>query len=211
MSCFPGFFASLPGVACDRFTGCNINSDQFFLSHCHTDHMDGLDQLVTKLRAKNSVKVNHRVYCSRISKAFIVRKFPLLDEKFVKVLEPDEPDTFNVYDKPGDVMYKLRATGIPARHCPGSVMFLFEVMGAETEAEVKTRILYTGDFRFDNFPLSSLTSLHGNDGIPLRIDELFLDTTFCQSRYPLFPAREQAQEKIWELVHDWVRKNGVYR
>ena len=36
MSVFPGFFPSLPGVACDNFAGNNVSADQFFLSHCHT-------------------------------------------------------------------------------------------------------------------------------------------------------------------------------
>ena len=64
MSIFPGTFLSLPGVSCDRFSGQNLNSDQFFLSHCHSDHMVGLENLVTKLRSMNKVKVNHRIYCS---------------------------------------------------------------------------------------------------------------------------------------------------
>ena len=36
MSQFPGWFDSLPGVSCDRFDGRNLDSDQFFLSHCHS-------------------------------------------------------------------------------------------------------------------------------------------------------------------------------
>ncbi len=68
MSIFPGTFTGLPGVSCDRFSGANVNSDQFFLSHCHSDHMVGLDSLVMRLRNLNKVKVNHRIYCSMTSK-----------------------------------------------------------------------------------------------------------------------------------------------
>jgi len=35
MSTFSGTFDLLPGLSCDRFDGANLNSDQFFLSHCH--------------------------------------------------------------------------------------------------------------------------------------------------------------------------------
>ena len=63
MSSFPGFFPSLPGIRCDRFsetrlgpqvegTGAgsdqersNERGEQFFLSHCHEDHMKGLRHL----------------------------------------------------------------------------------------------------------------------------------------------------------------------
>ena len=33
---FNGKMANLPGVSCDHFAGDNKNSDQFFLSHCHS-------------------------------------------------------------------------------------------------------------------------------------------------------------------------------
>lgn len=36
--------------------------------------------------------------------------------------------------------FTFTVTSIPAGHCPGSVMFMFETIGK--------RVLYTGDFRF---------------------------------------------------------------
>ena len=122
MSEFCGVFLALPGVSCDRFTGANLNSDQFFLSHCHADHMVGLDPgLVTTLSRKNTVRVNHRIYCSAISKTFLVKKFGL-DERFVKVLPSNQPVVIDVFDKSKAAMFKLKVTAIPANHCPGSVM-----------------------------------------------------------------------------------------
>ena len=79
MSCFMGKFTSLPGVRCDRYPDVdqtfNVSSialtqlprvilrfdsiqsegnvaaaDQFFLSHCHADHMKGIDTLAMFLR-----------------------------------------------------------------------------------------------------------------------------------------------------------------
>ena len=43
----------------------------------------------------------------------------------------------------------LKVTAVPANHCPGSVMFLFERLdGLKHSTNVARRILYTGDFRF---------------------------------------------------------------
>lgn len=84
--------------------------------------MIGLEALSYQLKRKNIVRVNHRIYCSMISKTFIVKKFPGLDERFVKDMFPNEPIVIDVFDKAKSAMYKLRVTGIPANHCPGSMM-----------------------------------------------------------------------------------------
>ncbi len=84
--------------------------------------MKGLEELVPLLRRKNSVRVNNRIYCSIVSKAFLVRRHPNLDERFVRDLFPNEAVVVDVFDKRKAVMYKLRITGIPANHCPGSIM-----------------------------------------------------------------------------------------
>ena len=81
--------------------------------------------------------------------------------------------------------------------------------------QVERRILYTGDFRFDDprTPLGSLPclqSLH-RDGVPLVLDELYLDTTFCSLAFPAFPARKNAAEKMWEICQRWVRRNGMFK
>ena len=44
MSSFPGTFPALPGVLCDRFDKVE-GAEQFFLSHCHIDHMRGKVEL----------------------------------------------------------------------------------------------------------------------------------------------------------------------
>ena len=207
MSQFNGVFANLPGVSCDRFTGINLNADQFFLSHCHADHMLGLDLLIPTLRRRNAVKVNHKIYCSSISKTFLVKKFRGIDERHIKELAPNEPLVLNIFDKTKKDMYKLKVTTIPADHCPGSVMFLFEI----GEDQTKKNILYTGDFRMENQSLEGIQSLHDASGNALLIDEMYLDTTFCSLNYKEFPPRVEAIQRIWEIVHSWVRKNGMYR
>ena len=86
--------------------------------------MEGLDKLFFKMSASNAVRINHRVYCSAITKSFLIRKYSLIGkrQRFVCELAPNEPHTVDVFDKHKSVMYKLRVTPIPANHCPGSVM-----------------------------------------------------------------------------------------
>ena len=127
-----------------------------------------------------------------------------------------------------------KVTAVPANHCPGSVMFLFERLeGLRHSTKVARRILYTGDFRFPlnptihylrsyvcicfvfrfdhtsgNFVTPELASLHDGQGKPLPLDELYLDTTFCSPLYKTFPTREEAQEEIWRLCKKWVTKGS---
>ena len=83
--------------------------------------------------------------------------------------------------------------------------------------------------RFDQpsvpFHCPDLSRLHDCHGLPLALDELYLDTTFCSPLYRTFPtrwgwkegrflvspAREEAQEKIWDLCDKWIRKNGLFK
>ncbi|QQP41581.1 Uncharacterized protein FKW44_016000 [Caligus rogercresseyi] len=212
MSSFKGLFPTLPGISCDYFAEEAEKSDQFFLSHCHSgplivqcfiaDHMVGLDTLSRLLNRRNSVRVNHRLYCSMTSKAFVLRKFPFLKERIIKDLFPHERSAINVYDRSSESFYELSVTAIPSHHCPGSLMFLLEAKGK--------RVLYTGDFRFeDNNVYKGFRSLHdATSGSPLALDELYLDTTFCHPGYKTFPSREESIEEIWKLVNGWIRKMG---
>ena len=106
MTCFSGCFSSLPGVRCDRFNslkseGSLVAADQFFLSHVHCDHMVrtckhlkhflnltrsnsqiGLDILALFCKKKSyGSRINNKLYCSQISKQFVLKKYPLFPEK----------------------------------------------------------------------------------------------------------------------------------
>lgn len=70
MSTFGGLVEEIPGISIDRFDGHNLKSKVFFLSHCHTDHMVGLDE------AKNDLP--GPLYLSEVSAVFVQRKFPHL-------------------------------------------------------------------------------------------------------------------------------------
>ena len=104
--------------------------------------------------------------------------------------------------------YSLRVTAMDANHCPGSVMFLFEKLGADGQVEL--RILYTGDFRFEDkesFRTCTM-SLH-SDQRPLVLDEMYLDTTFLSQDYLTFPSRKEAEMRVFELCRKWIEQNRV--
>lgn len=67
MSTFVGRFREIGGISADRFDGINLSSKVFFLSHCHTDHMYGLD---------NPDGLPGPLYLSAISAVIIRRQYP---------------------------------------------------------------------------------------------------------------------------------------
>jgi len=210
MSCFGGSFLSLPGVRCDRFDclgedDSSVPAQHLFLSHCHADHMVGLEDVGTFLKKRKRRAGPRKLYCSMISSVFVQKKYPDISRDSIVELLPNKPQTITVRDD--TTVYCLRVTAINANHCPGSLMFLMEKL--DFAGEVSKRILYTGDFRFDNLlgkPLTSLQALHsGTD--PLHIDEMYLDTTFCTNDYNSFPTRQVAEENIWRICEEWVKKN----
>lgn len=63
----------------------------------------------------------------------------------------------------------VRVTALDANHCPGALLLLFELPDGR-------RILHTGDMRWDESMKQYSAFASG------AIDELYLDTTFCDPR-----------------------------
>lgn len=63
-----------PSISVDRFDNENLNSTIFFLSHCHTDHMVGLN---------DPMGIPGPLYLSSISAVIIRRQFPHIKELVV--------------------------------------------------------------------------------------------------------------------------------
>lgn len=135
------------------------DSGAYFLTHAHADHLVGLsNRWDPRGRA---------IYCSAVTKALLLRKFPKLatraDVRVVAVAPnratviPLPPATSNAPSSAAESIADallpaprvaadpelLTVTALDAGHCPGSVGFLFE--GA------CGRIFHTGDFRREDW------------------------------------------------------------
>ncbi|KAF0287089.1 5' exonuclease Apollo [Amphibalanus amphitrite] len=87
---------------------------------------------------------------------------------------------------------RFQVTALDARHCPGSIVLLFQGDFGS--------ILYTGDLRFwpgllDEPALQYVVSGPG-------LDRLYLDNTYC-SPDCVFPRREEVLEQVIRYLREW--------
>ncbi|RMZ78107.1 hypothetical protein DV737_g4062, partial [Chaetothyriales sp. CBS 132003] len=171
----PGF-----GICVDAFRYGKVEGQNaYFLSHFHSDHYIGL----TSSWCHGPIYAS-RVTCNlmqqqlRVDPAWIV---PLEFEQKVEV-----PNTKGVF-----------VTMIPANHCPGSSLFLFEkVIGKSRDGSPKlTRVLHCGDFRACRahvaHPLLRPDVVDSITGATRQqvIDTCYLDTTYLTPKYS-FPSQQ---------------------
>lgn len=147
----------------------------FFLTHLHGDHIVGL-----------SSSWQHKIYCSEITGRLLEERFQI-DRSLIC---PLETGSSHIVYMDCDQMEQMSVKVIDARHCPGSVMFLFEGYFGN--------VLYTGDFRFNsdmkNDPLMEDLG---------KTDILYLDNTYNCPRC-VFPTREHCMQQILDIIrrHD---------
>lgn len=73
MSTFSGFLDGIDdNVSVDRFTEFNLRSKVFFLSHCHMDHMIGLNDITPEAPLPGPL------YLSEVSQIIIQRRYPAI-------------------------------------------------------------------------------------------------------------------------------------
>ncbi|GAU93527.1 hypothetical protein RvY_05453 [Ramazzottius varieornatus] len=196
MSSFNGLILEYPLVSVDNFSGKSLQSTTYFLSHAHTDHMQGLTSKAFANRLKNGH--NCRVFSSECTRN-ILRDggdvFGVADVvvKRLEVLPCDAAEVIEVVNHDGEVEYSLTVTTLQAGHCPGSVMFVFDGPNG--------RVLYTGDFRL--YPGQSANLV----GLPACVKTVYLDTTFCFAGANKFPRREEAIKSLCAIVKQWTMKN----
>lgn len=198
------FYKVLLGMplAVDAFRFGNINGCVgHFLSHAHSDHYAGLSP------SWNSGPV----YCSPTT-ANLIQSSLGVREEWVKPLPYDEE--FVIPDSGG-----VTVTLLPANHCPGSCVFLFEgprtayilpkpasslgipSPGPLPHVDPKTgegkrwRYLHCGDFRAS----PALLNHPSVRGQPL--DIIYLDTTYLNPRY-CFPAQEEVVRECAQCAWD---------
>lgn len=176
------FYKILPGfnICVDAFRyGAVEGCKAYFLSHFHSDHYIGL----------TSTWCHGPIYCSRPT-ANLVRQQLRVDPRWVVDLEFEKK-----VEVPGS--NGVHVTMIPANHCPGSSLYLFEkVLNKAGGKTPKTqRVLHCGDFRacpaHVEHPLLKpdvIDSISGKTA-QQKIDVCYLDTTYLNPKYA-FPSQE---------------------
>jgi Cft2 family RNA processing exonuclease len=158
-----------PGLRIDEFTR---GGAAYFLTHFHADHTEGLSD------AWN----NGPIYCSALTARLLNERFGL--DGVVHAIEPGESVKVAVNG------IRVGVTALDANHCPGALMFHFDVAGR--------RALYSGDFRINDAIRAAAGKLRG-------VDVAFVDSTYDDPRYE-FPPQEEAIRAVVKLVGEHMDK-----
>ncbi|KAI9819601.1 MAG: hypothetical protein M1827_007051 [Pycnora praestabilis] len=171
----PGLFICVDAFRYGAVEGCQA----YFLSHFHSDHYVGL----------TSTWQHGPIYCSRVT-GNLVRQQLRVDPKWVVDLRFEER-----VEVPGT--NGVEVTMIPANHCPGSSLFLFEKNIGKGKSPKLQRILHCGDFRACPAHLQHpllrpdlINAVNGKNMGQQKIDVCYLDTTYLNPRYA-FPSQEE--------------------
>ncbi|RSM13977.1 hypothetical protein CEP52_001549 [Fusarium oligoseptatum] len=175
----PGFSICVDAFRYGAVEGCKA----YFLSHFHSDHYIGL-----------TAKWRHGpIYCSKVTGSLVKQQLKTA-EKWVVALEFEKP-----YDIPGTDGASV--TMIPANHCPGSSLFLFQKTMKHGMGSRVQRILHCGDFRACpaqvKHPLLKPEIVDSISGKvkQQKIDICYLDTTYLNPRYSFPP---QKRHDVWD-------------
>ena len=153
----------------DRF--CNLPPStpaqkHWFLTHFHADHYRGL-----------TGKFNRGIiYCTPVTAALARQQLRV---------RPEVIQTIAIGSN--IVIQGVKITFLPANHCPGAAMILFQPPG-------RLPVLHTGDCRL----AASMQELPELQSIRGSVD-LILDTTYCDPQYT-FPPQSEALKFVVDAV-----------
>ncbi|KAL2135047.1 hypothetical protein VTI74DRAFT_9967 [Chaetomium olivicolor] len=198
MSTFNGLVAEFPDIRVDFFRPHPELRPPLacFLSHIHSDHLAGLENLRSPF-----------VYCSAATRQMLLRleRYPcrinyargILEARIQKyrhlknLLKPIPLETPTLLElEPGN---HLQVTLFDANHCPGAVMFLFEGQGKA--------ILYTGDIRSEPWFVNAIARspflIEYTSGFKA-LDTIYLDTSFIDNIR--FPTKSEGISELLQKV-----------
>lgn len=153
----------------DRF--CNLppstpTHKHWFLTHFHADHYKGLTS-----------KFNRgTIYCTPVTAALVRQQLRVRPEVLQTVAIGSSIAIQGVW-----------ITFLPANHCPGAAMIVFQVPG-------RLPVLHTGDCRLAE-NMQELPELQAIRGAA----DLILDTTYCDPQYT-FPPQKEALRFVVDAV-----------
>ncbi|KAL4822017.1 hypothetical protein BDW67DRAFT_6367 [Aspergillus spinulosporus] len=181
-----------------------------FLSHAHSDHIQGLESFRAPF-----------IYCSSATREILLRieKYPhrmnfnrgILESRKLhykhlsKLLRPIPLNTPTEIDLTPKLT--IRVTLLDANHCTGAVMFLIEGDGKA--------ILYTGDIRAESWWVDSLIRhpilIQYTLGTK-RLDKIYLDTTFAHTSHTprTFPTKAEGIAELLRKLEPYPENTNFY-
>jgi len=160
---------------CDGFQYARRSlSENYFLTHFHSDHYGGISKTWS----------DGAIYCS-LPTANLVHQQLGVDKRYLHPIPINTPTVIASKGKP------VTVTLLNANHCPGAIMFLFEVGNKN--------ILHVGDFRWQRELMLKEPQLKAFSNSCPRLDELYFDTTYCNKKYTL-PTQEEAISAAIEVA-----------
>ena len=194
----PGFFICVDAFRYGAVEGCKA----YFLSHFHSDHYIGL----------TSSWCHGPIYCSHVT-ANLVRRQLRVDPKWVVDLEFDKKVA--VSETQG-----VEVTMIPANHCPGSSLYLFEKVVGKGKNPKSQRVLHCGDFRacpahvqHPRLRPDIVDTVTGRNLAQQKLDVCYLDTTYLTPKYS-FPNQEDVikacADMCISLSKDFIDENDSW-
>ncbi|KAL4777005.1 hypothetical protein BDW60DRAFT_175287 [Aspergillus nidulans var. acristatus] len=212
MSTFDGVIQEFPFITIDYFRRNPERPPPLacFLSHAHSDHLQGLESFRAPF-----------IYCSSATREILLRieKYPhrmnfnsgILESRKLhykhlsKLLRPIPLNTPTEIDLTPKL--SIRVTLLDANHCTGAVMFLIEGDGKA--------ILYTGDIRAESWWIDSLIRhpilIPYTLGIK-RIDKMYLDTTFAHTSHipHTFPTKAEGIAELLRKLEPYPENTNFY-
>ncbi|KAL4989522.1 hypothetical protein BDW68DRAFT_186362 [Aspergillus falconensis] len=212
MSTFDGIVQEFPFITIDYFRRNPERPPPLacFLSHAHSDHLQGLESFRAPF-----------IYCSSATREILLRieKYPhrmnfnngILESRRLhykhlsKLLRPIPLNTPTEIDLTPRL--SIRVTLLDANHCIGAVMFLIEGAGKA--------ILYTGDIRAESWWVDSLIRhpilipyTLGNK----RLDKIYLDTTFAHTSHTFhtFPTKAEGIAELLRKLEPYPENTTFY-
>jgi DNA cross-link repair 1A protein len=156
------------------------NTHQFFLTHFHADHYGG----ITKNWKYGTI------YCSHIT-ASLVQSQLGVESHHLHPLPLFQPITLTSKGQ------SVTVTLLDANHCPGSVMFLFQIG--------EKYILHVGDFRWNRAVMQAQAPLLPFLQKEKKLETLYLDTTYCNEKYTL-PSQQVTIDETIRTVEEQLRQ-----
>ena len=153
----------------------------YVLTHFHSDHTIGLS---------SAFKGPQKIYCSEITGKLCAELLKVREEFIVSCRLREEIEIVGT---------DFTVTFFCANHCPGAVMAYFYCKST------KKTVLHTGDFRADKERVQNDQFLISAIERRGRVDELYLDTTYCDKNYD-FPEQRVALNYMKRVVFEHLRE-----